>query len=221
MKRNLKTLRDKGKADRINVTAGTRLWGLQLTWEFPLRPPLSLYRLSPEPTVYPQTHRHLWSCLACWIFFISIARGSQPGNQNMENGTGKRRLGGGGGLIYIRDHTDAAPRAKLKLKRNSPKKNQSRGLAEEKKRHSPLVLANMGHRLHKCVRICASACRNVKIKHKHTPSSLKCGWDVGPRGQIRPPAGTGSSLMKLALVFNQLSRLRRFPLCSNVSRILR
>lgn len=144
------------------------------------------------------------------------ARQPEHGEWDRKEAPGRR-----GGLIYIRDHTDAAPRAKLKLKRNSPQKNQSRGLAEEKKRHSPLVLANMGHRLHKCVRICASACRNVKIKHKHTPSSLKCGWDVGHRGQIRPPAGTGSSLMKLALVFNQLSRLRRFPLCSNVSRILR
>lgn len=173
MKRNLKTLRDKGKADRINVTAGTRLWGLQLTWEFPSRPPLSLYRLSPEPTVYPQTHRHLWSCLACWIFFISIARGSQPGNQNMENGTGKRRLGGGGGgLIYIRDHTDAAPRAKLKLKRNCPKKNQSRGLAEEKKRHSPLVLANMGHRL----RVRMQKCKNQTQTHTLQPEVwVGCG----------------------------------------------
>lgn len=91
----------------------------------------------------------------------------------MENGTGKRRLGAGGGLIYIQDHTDtdAAPQAKLKFREIPPKTNQEDW--QRGKRHSPLILATMGHRLH--VLICASICRNVEIKHKHTPCSLGVG----------------------------------------------
>lgn len=96
------------------------------------------------------------------------ARQPEHGEWDRKEAPGRRR----GGLIYIRDHTDAAPRAKLKLKRNSPQKNQSRGLAEEKKRHSPLVLANMGHRL----RVRMQKCKNQTQTHTLQPEVwVGCG----------------------------------------------
>lgn len=64
---------------------------------------------------------------------MSIARGPSQATRTWRMGQESSAWEvGGGGLIYIQDHTDtdAAPPAKLKLKRKPPK-NQSRGLGEE------------------------------------------------------------------------------------------
>lgn len=168
---------------------------------------------SPLYPVYPQTHSSCCTLsplkLPCMLnLFMSIARGPSQATRTWRMGQerGVWEEVGWGGLIYIQYHTDtdAAPQAKLKLKRN-PHKNQSRGLAEGGKRHSPLILANVGHRWN--VRIFASKCRNEKIKHTHThpPAWVWVGCvGVGHGGEIITPPGTGSSLIKLALVFNQL-----------------
>lgn len=91
----------KAKPGRINVTAGTICNIFSSPESFLATPTFTLSALPAAPTP------HLWSRPACWIFL-------------WENGTAKR------GLIYILDHTDtdAAPPAKLKLKK------LSRGRAE-------------------------------------------------------------------------------------------
>lgn len=144
-----------------------------------MRPPLSLYQLSPLPRLSSDTlimlHTFTFEVVLHAESFYKHCQGSQPGNQNVENGTGKRRLGGGG-LIYIQDHTgtDAAPQAKLKFKRNPPK-NQSRGLAEGK----PARPADFGQRgtssthAHLCQHM--QKCKNETQTHTLQPG---CGWDV-------------------------------------------
>lgn len=76
--------------------------------------------------------------------FISIAKGSRQPEKCGEWDRKEASVR----LIYIQDHTDvdAAPQAKLRLKRDPPKKpNQEAWQSRE--RRSPLVLADMGHRL--------------------------------------------------------------------------
>lgn len=122
----------------------------------------------------------------------------------MENGTGKRRLGGG--LIYIQDHsdTDAAPQAKLKFKRNPPK-NQSRGLAEEKTAQPADFGQHGTSSTHADLRQHMQKCKNQTQTHTLQPGcGGMCTVSVGHRGEIISLPGTGSSLITLALVFNQL-----------------
>lgn len=93
---------------------------------------------TPEPHLSSDTlimlHTFTFEvCLACGIFLWALpgvpARQPERGEWDRKAAPGRW---GGGGLIYIQDHTDtdAAPPAKLKLKRKPPK-NQSRGLGEE------------------------------------------------------------------------------------------
>lgn len=138
---------------------------------------------------------------------------SQPGNPNVESGTGKRGGGGGGGAhLYSRSSrlcTSSKSGNFLKeFPASSPfQKTQSRARVEER------VAQPAGFSRHgtspACVRACVrSSARSAEIKHKHTSAGLSV-WvgcaAAGPGGGgVRPPAGTGSSLMKLALVFTQL-----------------
>lgn len=111
----------------------------------------------------------------------------------MENGTGKRRLGRG--LIYIQDHTDSIPQAKIKEK--SPK-NQSRGLAEEKTAQP----AGLGQ--HGTSSACALSCQHIQKRiiqtqtHTLEPESWVGCVALGHTGEIRPLSG--NFLKKLALV---------------------
>lgn len=99
-------------------------------------------------------------------FFVSTARGPSQATRTWRMGPGRGVWEGG--LIYIQDHTDtdACTSSKAKIEEKSPQK-AIRRTGRGGKRHSPLILADVGHLLH----ICASICRNVEIKHKHTPSS--------------------------------------------------
>lgn len=127
-------------------------------------------------------HCHLWSCLACWIFFISVARGSQPGNQNVENGTGKRRLGGGGTHLYLRSHRRCTS-SKAKIEEEFPQKTNQEDW-QRRKKAQPSGFGQHGTSS-TCACICASVCRNVKIKHKHTPSRVWAG--CGTQGRDQTP----------------------------------
>lgn len=139
--------------------------------------------------------------------FYKHCQGSQPGSQNVENGTGKRRLGGG--LIYIQDHTetDAEPEAKWKLKRN-PTKNQSRGPVEGEKRAQAADFGQHGTTLtHAHMHHLMQQYKN-EIQ-THTPQA-ECGWmcRCGTQGRDRTLPGTGSSLIKLALVSASSAEIR-------------
>lgn len=155
MKRNLKILWDKGKADRINVTAGTHLESLRLTWEFPCNPHFHLSTIPWTLSILRHTHHvahcHLWSCLALLNLFISIARGTSQATRMWRMGQ-ERGAWEGDSFIFKITQTLYL---KLKLKRNPQKTNQEDW--QRRKQHSPLVLANMGHRL--CVRFYASIYR--------------------------------------------------------------
>lgn len=177
-----------------------------------MRPTLSFYQPSPLPHLPPDTlimsNTSTFEVALHTESFYKHCQGSQPGTQNIENGTGKRRLGRGTDL-YSRSHRHrCCTSSKSQNWREPPFKTVERNGGGVKKNTQKgtklLILASMGHRLH--VHICASKCRNVKIKHRHTPSGLNVGGCVGTghKGEIKPLPGTGSPLIKLALGFNQL-----------------
>ena len=171
-----------------------------------MRPPFSLYQ--PLNPLYPQTHS---SC--CTLSPLKFAlhaesfyehcQGSQPGNQNVENGTGKQRLGGvcvcvclcvcvcacvGGTHLYSRSHRHRrCTSSEAKIEERIPEKTNQEDW-ERRQRRSPLILATMGHRLRMSFR--ASVCRNVKFKHKHTASSPSVGGmcRCGTRGRDQIPS---------------------------------
>ncbi len=144
-----------------------------------LTTPTFTWSVSPEPRPSSHTlimlHTFTFEVALHAESFYEHCQGSQPGNQNVENGTARRRLGRGTDL-HSRSHRQRrCTSSKAKIKEKPPQKNQSGELAWKETAQRVSFGRHGTSSTH--ARLCQRMQKCKDQKQTHTLQHER-GWDV-------------------------------------------